>query len=130
MSQNTRGRLIMLLTSTTLKSLTKRTIGVERHWSHGTRQKPLGRTIIRARSLDNITFSLRNTNFLSIFNILSTTCFFNFRYIKTSFAFILYTFLSVEDSSSICRKLIVFLNFLPENDYTYFLFKNCSPKAR
>ena len=32
-----------------------------------------------------------------------------------------HTFLSVEDSSSVCRKLIVFLNFLPENDYTYFL---------
>ena len=28
-----------------------------RHWSHGTRQKLLGRTIIRARSQDNITFS-------------------------------------------------------------------------
>ena len=39
------------------KSLTKQTIGVERHWSHGTRQKPLGRTIICARSLGNITFS-------------------------------------------------------------------------
>ena len=40
-----------------LKSLTKRTTGVERHWSHGTRQKLLGQTIIRARSQDNITFS-------------------------------------------------------------------------
>jgi len=30
----------MLLTSTILKSLKKRTIGAERHWSHGTRQKP------------------------------------------------------------------------------------------
>ena len=57
MSQNARGLLIRLLTSTTQKSLTKRTIGVERHWSHGTRQKLLGRTIIRARSQDNITFS-------------------------------------------------------------------------
>ena len=57
MSQNTRGLLIMLLTSTALKPLTKRTTGVERHWSHGTRQKPLGRTIIRARSQGNITFS-------------------------------------------------------------------------
>ena len=41
---------------TTLKSLTKRTTGVERHWSHGTRQKLLERTIIRARSQDNTTF--------------------------------------------------------------------------
>ena len=47
----------MILTSTSLKSCTKQTTGVEKHWSHGTRQKPLGRTIIRARSQDNITFS-------------------------------------------------------------------------
>ena len=53
--ENTRGLLIMLLTSTTL--IVRRTIGVERHWSHGTRQKLLGRTIIPARSQDNITFS-------------------------------------------------------------------------
>ena len=57
MSQNTRGLLIMISTLTILKSLTKRTTGVERHWSHGTRQKLLGQTIIRARSQDNITFS-------------------------------------------------------------------------
>ena len=49
---------------------------IERHWSHSTRQKLLGRTIIRARSQDNTTFSKRNTNFLSIFNILFSTYFY------------------------------------------------------
>ena len=57
MVQNTRGLLIMLLTLTTLRSSTKQTTGVERHWSHGTRQKLLGRTVIRARSQYNTTFS-------------------------------------------------------------------------
>ena len=33
----------------------------------------------------------------------------NLRYILISFASILHTFLSVEGSSSVCRKLIVFL---------------------
>ena len=42
----------------------------------------------------------------------------NLRYTLISSAFILHTFLYVEDSSSVCRKLIVFLNFLPENVYT------------
>ena len=38
------------------------------------------------------------------------------------FRYVLHTFLSVEDSSSVCRKLIVFFkNVLPENAYTYVI---------
>ena len=45
-----------------------------------------------------------------------------FRYIKTSFAFILYMFLSIEDSSSVCQMLIAFLNFFPgERLYLFFI---------
>ena len=65
-----------LLTSTTLRSSTKQTTGVERHRIHGTRQKLLGRAIIRARSQENTTFSQRNTNFLGILNILFSTYFY------------------------------------------------------
>ena len=39
------------------RSSRKRTTGIERHWSHGTGQKLLGRTIIRARCQDDTTFS-------------------------------------------------------------------------
>ena len=60
MVQNTHGLLIMLLSLTTLRSSRKRTTGVERHWSHGTWQKLLGQTVIRARS-KTIPHSLKET---------------------------------------------------------------------
>ena len=46
------------------------------------------------------------------------------RYIEISFAFILRTFLSVEDSSSVCRKLIVFLKLFTRECLRLFLIMN------
>ena len=52
-----------------------------------------------------------------------------FRYIWSSFAFSLHTFLSVEDGSSVCQKLIVFLKlFTRERLYFFLKTRNCLHK--
>ena len=73
---------------------------------------------------------LKKHLFSSPFQHFSTTCFYLLIYVNFSlylilfFVFTLYSFLSVEDSSLVCRKLIVFLKLFTRERLYLFLIMN------
>ena len=72
-----------------------------------------------------ISHSLKETLiFLAFFTFFLAHPFILLRFIEISFVFILYSFLSVEDSSSVCRKLIVFLKLFTRERLYLFLIMN------